>query len=604
MFLSKIWFILVTIAGGVALTVALTAPRPMVQKLQDLEGQRLDRTQYAAEQMLKIESHRWIDRVATLGRDAVIADALDAATRGSGDLALQHRTVQARFNALLPDLAAAGIATLAAVDGNGRIIARIGQGEKEYGENIGGAEVIADALRGYLSDDVWGAGGRLLRVAGAPVLSKGRDRIVGALYIGAETGTAFVNLLKTNLMIDAAVLLRGKVVASTIDSSLLGQLPDLVAQRQGEIEDLKRSEAIPVEVGDETLLAVAAPFPGEAALQGAYYVVIGKKPAHADLRSLLAATSARDLKWSTFPWIGLVGAILAVVAVGLFLQMLEVERPIARLRAELRRLVRGDAPKVDDHLFGGKFGGIARDVNAAIEHHTMAPGPQGPMAGKDIAAILGGDAPAPDSPFASSPAFAAAPVPKSAPPGPPPPAPAPGLGPLAAPAFAPPPPPSFAPPPASPGIIPPTPPLPRAVPGLPPAALAGSSLPAPPAAAAAAAPSPPAAPSPMTRTMIGTGMAGAGIPGAGVPAPSQPPSPASGASGADDDEAHMRQVYEEFVATKQQCGESVAGLTIDKFRLRLQENKNSLMAKHHCRTVRFAVYVKDGKASLRATPVK
>jgi hypothetical protein len=512
----------------------------------------------------------------------------------------------------LPDLAAAGIATLAAVDGNGRIIARIGQGDKEYGENIGGAEVIADALRGYLSDDVWGAGGRVLRVAGAPVLSKGRDRIVGALYIGAETGTAFVNLLKTNLMIDAAVLLRGKVVASTIDSSLLGQLPDLVAQRQGEIEDLKRSEAIPVEVGNDTLLAVAAPFPGEAALQSAYYVVIGKKPAHADLGSLLAATSARDLKWSTFPWIGLVGAILAVVAVGLFLQMLEVERPIARLRAELRRLVRGDAPKVDDHLFGGKFGGIARDVNAAIEHHTMAPGPQGPMAGKDIAAILGGDAPAPDSPFASSPAFAAAPVPKSAPPGPPPQAPvlAPGLGPLAAPAFAAPPPPSFAPPPASPGIVPPTPPLPRAVPALPSAALAGPALPAPPPAAAAvpapAAPSPPTASSPMTRTMIGTGMAGAAIPGAGISAPAAPPAPApaSGGSGPDDDEAHMRQVYEEFVATKQQCGESVAGLTIDKFRLRLQENKNSLMAKHHCRTVRFAVYVKDGKASLRATPVK
>ena len=30
----------------------------------------------------------------------------------------------------------------------------------------------------------------------------------------------------------------------------------------------------------------------------------------------------------------------------------------------------------------------------------------------------------------------------------------------------------------------------------------------------------------------------------------------------------------------------------------------ALMAKHDCRTVRFSVYVKDGKASLRATPIK
>ena len=65
--------------------------------------------------------------------------------------------------------------------------------DKDFGENIGGAELIADALRGFLSDDVWGAGGSLLRVAGAPVLSKSRDRIVGALYIGAETGAVLAS---------------------------------------------------------------------------------------------------------------------------------------------------------------------------------------------------------------------------------------------------------------------------------------------------------------------------------------------------------------------------------------------------------------------------
>jgi hypothetical protein len=66
----------------------------------------------------------------------------------------------------------------------------------------------------------------------------------------------------------------------------------------------------------------------------------------------------------------------------------------------------------------------------------------------------------------------------------------------------------------------------------------------------------------------------------------------------------VQEVYLEFLATKRDCGESSVGLTLEKFRLRLQENKNTLMAKHVCRTVRFSVYVKDGKASLRATPVR
>ena len=189
MFLSKIWFILIALVSAVAGTFALVAPRPAVQKLAVLEGQRLDRAQYAAEQMFKVDAHKWIDRVSKLGRDAILSESLDAASRGSGEYTVIHRTIQDRFRTLIPDLATGGIDEIVALDNKGRVIARVGgDNEKEYGDYIGGVEVVADALRGYLSDDVWGVGGKLERVAGAPVLSKGKDRIVGAIYVGAETG--------------------------------------------------------------------------------------------------------------------------------------------------------------------------------------------------------------------------------------------------------------------------------------------------------------------------------------------------------------------------------------------------------------------------------
>jgi len=171
MFLSKIWFIIVALVAGVALTFALIAPRPAVQKLGVLEGQRLDRAQYAAEQMFKVDAHKWIDRVSKLGRDAIVSDSLDAASRGTGEWTVLHKTLQDRFRALIPDLSTGGIETLVAMDGKGRVVARVGDNDKEYGDYIGGAEVVADALRGYMSDDVWGTGGKLLRVAAAPVLS-------------------------------------------------------------------------------------------------------------------------------------------------------------------------------------------------------------------------------------------------------------------------------------------------------------------------------------------------------------------------------------------------------------------------------------------------
>src|SRR6185295_8127406 len=156
MFLSKIWFILVGIVAGVALTAAFVAPRPADRRIEQLEGQRLDRAQYAAEQMLKTDAHRWIDYVAKLGRDAVISESLDSATRGVGEARMLHETVRSRLKVLVPDLAGIGIETLTALDGKGRVVARVGERENDYGESMAGAEVITDALRGYLSDDVWG----------------------------------------------------------------------------------------------------------------------------------------------------------------------------------------------------------------------------------------------------------------------------------------------------------------------------------------------------------------------------------------------------------------------------------------------------------------
>src|SRR5215831_13275927 len=134
MFLSKIWFILIALVSGVAVTFALIAPRPAVQKLAVLEGQRLDRAQYAAEQMFKVDAHKWIDNVATLGRDAIVSEALDSASRGSGEWNVLHKTVQGRFRTLIPDLAGGAIETLAAIDNKGRVVARVGDNDKEYGD--------------------------------------------------------------------------------------------------------------------------------------------------------------------------------------------------------------------------------------------------------------------------------------------------------------------------------------------------------------------------------------------------------------------------------------------------------------------------------------
>ena len=78
-----------------------------------------------------------------------------------------------------------------------------------------------------------------------------------------------------------------------------------------------------------------------------------------------------------------------------------------------------------------------------------------------------------------------------------------------------------------------------------------------------------------------------------LPKPAAPP-----------DEVHFQDVFHEFLAVRERCGESGDGLTFEKFAGKLRKNRDQLVQKYGCRTVRFQVYVKDGRAALKATPVR
>jgi hypothetical protein len=79
---------------------------------------------------------------------------------------------------------------------------------------------------------------------------------------------------------------------------------------------------------------------------------------------------------------------------------------------------------------------------------------------------------------------------------------------------------------------------------------------------------------------------------------------ASGAHPAADPAAEWHAVYEEFIRTKRECGEATDGLTFEKFQQTLKKNRDALMQRHGCKRVKFSVYVKEGRASLKATPVR
>ena len=70
------------------------------------------------------------------------------------------------------------------------------------------------------------------------------------------------------------------------------------------------------------------------------------------------------------------------------------------------------------------------------------------------------------------------------------------------------------------------------------------------------------------------------------------------------EEKQWRSVYADFIALKKKLGEPTDRLSFDKFKGTLQRNKEALMARHGCERVKFRVYEKQGRAALKASPVK
>ena len=66
-------------------------------------------------------------------------------------------------------------------------------------------------------------------------------------------------------------------------------------------------------------------------------------------------------------------------------------------------------------------------------------------------------------------------------------------------------------------------------------------------------------------------------------------------------EGDYKRTYDDFVALRKQCGENGA-VRWEKFRQRLEDSRRKVIEKHRCRDVSFQVYVKNGKAALKASP--
>lgn len=493
-----------------------------------------------------------------------------------------------------------------AVDQYGRVIGSIGfdQAAGMPGFELGGYPVVADALHGWVRDDAWVLDGRIYLVVARPVevdtAQMPAGAVVGLRIIDTEYARQLSKRTGAAVGFYAEGGVKAKAAPEGFDASQLDTIVSDISNLAQDKEYQEKGKSRPkILMGDVGV--IYSKIAGEAWDLGAGYVVGRAAAVAASPIAFIQLSDVNDKK-SVPWWIPALVFVLGGLA-GIVFSVFEHTNPLRTLRVEAQRMAKGEIDALQVSKFRGVYRKIASDLNDGADKVAAKGG--APRKAADLESVLG---PIPAQPSMSAFSFpmegaaGAAPAPSSpsSPGGPPqvvqPPAPKQaGIGPSAIASSpklqvqAPPPKPFVQPPPPKP---------------------AGAAAQAP---AAAAAPAPiiqAPAPKPMMPASMPSESEEGDDEDATVVQAVPPEILEASMSGAHaavkeaDEIAEWHAVYEDFVRTKKQCGEPTSGLTFEKFQQTLKKNKDQLMSKTACKRVKFSVYVKDGRAALKASPVR
>ncbi len=627
MILSRIWYVILAFCSAVAIYVTYVAVGQYNRRNGVAMTEGLAADSQVVRWALQIDARRRLDALLVGSVDKGIQDSLVAANSKDKVPPKSKEDARKGLDGVLAKLPAEYKPdAIFAVDREGRVVAQIGYDAANAFDDfeLGGYPAVFDALHGFLRDDTWVLGGRVYRVSARPVEYDVSQPPVGAIVglrsVDARFAGDISKLTRTNVVFYAnGMRLASAAGTEGFDEKVLealaGELPKVEADKT--YQDTGRSGFRTL--GDNVGASFAR-FDGDAWELHAGYAVARTHPVIAGPMGFLNGADDKDKQSVSWPVIILVVVLGGVFGVGFTL--LEHTMPMREMKLQAARLKKGELDFLQLPRFRYGYRPIAQDLNAGIERVAEKGGGTGRKQA-DLESILG---PVPAQPSMSAfsfpgpggdsaPASAPNPARITGPGAVPPSGPRPGLvgapnGPGGFPARE---------QPSSPGIVR----APGMTPGFPAPPGPGPRPPGPPPPVPHARDQsrpnlPPGPPPRIAQPATPQAMPAQGVPNlAGHEEEREDEATkvgavskeildaASGQHGAvAEDSADWLSVYEDFVRTKKQCNEPTDGLTFEKFQHTLRKNRDALVQRHGCKRVRFSVYVKEGRASLKATPVK
>ncbi len=551
MLLSRFWYVLLGLLLGGALFLLSIASSMYNRSGLRARAEALSSDAQVVSWYLRDDARQRAAQLIPFALDADIAKSLQRSTESENkvpsDVRVKLAEALKRVNEQIPKELA--FDSVFAVDQEGRVVAYLGyvqaSGQEDF--ELGGYPVVADALHGYVRDDTLVLD-RPYRVVARPVEYDLSSLPAGAIVGARVIDDHFARELSQRTGAAVAFYANGQRAAAAapegFDTAQLDQIIGDLGDLQQDKEYQEKGRSGVREIG--TLLSVQyTKLPGEAWQLGAGYAVARLPAAVSGPFGFFAKADDKDKQAGNLFFalaVALVGAGL-----GIAFSLLEHTRPLRIFKAEAERLAAGVIDQLTPSRFRGIYRKIASDLNDGVDKQLAKGG--GPRRGPaDFKEVLGDLPDQPQMSAFSLPGDGAAPSSASTQ----------DSGPLPSPA-------GSQPQRSAPGRV----------------------LPSPPGTPKRPRPSPQApavAPAQLDATMPEGGLTewGSGQP----------------------DEEEWRAVFADFVALKQQCGENVDGFTYEKFEVTLRKNRDTLVQRHGARRVRFSVYVKEGRAALKANPIK
>ena len=589
MLLSRFWYLILALALGAAVGGLFLAQTVYNRASTESMEQALMADTQVVKWFINDDARRRSSLLLKVCLDGTIRKELSKASakdeKVPQDVKEKTRTALKKLMDEAPD--EYKFTSLFAIDQLGRVIGQVGFDQAAGIEDfdMGGYAIVADALHGWVRDDAWVLDDRIYLVVARPVeVDTGKmpaGAVVGLRIIDTSYAKQLSKRSGAAVGFFAGGMVKAKAAPEGVDPT---QLDTIVS----DIKNLDKNETYQEKGRTEPKVlmndigVVYSKIPGEAWTLGAGYVVgrsasVVKSPI--DMVNLADADEKKAQPW----WI--VGLIIVIGAgFGIVSSVFEHTRPLRTLKREAERLAKGEIDMLQVSKFRGLYRKIASDLNDGTDKVAAKGGV--PRKAADLESVLG---PIPAQPEMSAFSFPVeGPASQGKPPSGPVRPPAPRDSAPKAPVQMP------APKPAQndkPKMPPPK-PAPGDKPKMPPPKPSADDKPKMPQ---------PAALKEMPPEEDDDATVVSAVP------PEILQASATGAHAAVEEAGEVSEwhrVFEEFLRTKKQCGEPTTGLTFEKFQNTLRKNRDQLVAKTKCKRVKFTVYVKDGRAALKASPVR